>query len=316
MNSDKKEFYWSNEREPHLNRRKLILKKYPEVKTLIGPDIKLAVSSVLLVLFQLTSAFYVNKLIELPYGFIYFILAVYFIGATFTHSLFLAIHEITHNLAFKGQTPNNWLALFANIPIVFPYAMSFKVYHTLHHRHQGVDGIDVDVPTYKEVNIFRGKIGKSVWAFIQILFYAFRPMFVHPLKLNKWQIINIIFQLTVISVFIYFAGWYALLYLVLADFLAGSLHPMSGHFIAEHYVFNEGQETYSYYGPLNKLAFNVGYHNEHHDFPSIPGSRLPQLKKMAPDFYDTLLVHKSWVMVLIKFISNPNIGLYSRIKRT
>jgi sphingolipid delta-4 desaturase len=194
--------------------------------------------------------------------------------------------------------------------------MSFKVYHTLHHRHQGVDGIDVDVPTYKEVNIFRGKIGKSVWAFIQILFYAFRPMFVHPLKLNKWQIINIIFQLTVISVFIYFAGWYALLYLVLADFLAGSLHPMSGHFIAEHYVFNEGQETYSYYGPLNKLAFNVGYHNEHHDFPSIPGSRLPQLKKMAPDFYDTLLVHKSWVMVLIKFISNPNIGLYSRIKRT
>ena len=316
MNSDKKEFYWSNEREPHLNRRKLILKKYPEVKTLIGPDIKLAVSSVLLVLFQLTSAFYVNKLIELPYGFIYFIIAVYFIGATFTHSLFLAIHEITHNLAFKGQTPNNWLALFANIPIVFPYAMSFKVYHTLHHRHQGVDGIDVDVPTYKEVNIFRGKIGKSVWAFIQILFYAFRPMFVHPLKLNKWQIINIIFQLTVISVFIYFAGWYALLYLVLADFLAGSLHPMSGHFIAEHYVFNEGQETYSYYGPLNKLAFNVGYHNEHHDFPSIPGSRLPQLKKMAPDFYDTLLVHKSWVMVLIKFISNPNIGLYSRIKRT
>lgn len=64
------------------------------------------------------------------------------------------------------------------------------------------------------------------------------------------------------------------------------------------------------------LAFNVGYHNEHHDFPSIPGSRLPKLKKMAPDFYDTLLVHKSWVMVLVKFISDPYVGLYSRIKRT
>jgi len=315
MIKEKKEFYWSNEREPHLNRRKQILKKYPEVKTLIGPDIKLALSTVLLVFIQLTSAVFVHKLLDFQFGFVYFILAVYLFGATFTHSLFLAIHEITHNLAFKGQIRNNLLALFANIPIVFPYAMSFKVYHTLHHRHQGVDGIDVDVPTYKEVSLFSGKIGKTVWAFIQILFYAFRPMFVHPLKLNKWQIINVVFQLTAISVFIYFAGWYALLYLVLADFLAGSLHPMSGHFIAEHYVFKEGQETYSYYGPLNKLAFNVGYHNEHHDFPSIPGSRLPQLKKMAPDYYDTLLVHKSWVMVLVKFITNPDIGLFSRIKR-
>jgi len=315
MEVNQTDFYWSNEREPHLNRRKLILQKYPEVRTLIGPDIKLAVSTIILVLFQLISAFFVNRLLELPYGFIYFILAVYFIGATFTHSLFLAIHEITHNLAFKGQTRNNWLALFANIPIVFPYAMSFKVYHTMHHRHQGVEGIDVDVPTKKEAKIFRGVIGKSIWAFIQILFYAFRPMFVHPMKLNKWQIINVIFQLTVITVFLYFAGWYALLYLILADFFAGSLHPMSGHFIAEHYVFKEGQETYSYYGPLNLLAFNVGYHNEHHDFPSIPGSRLPRLKKLAPDFYDNLLVHKSWVMVLLKFISEPYIGLYSRIKR-
>lgn len=98
----KRDFYWSKEREPHLNRRKEILNKHPEVRNLIGPDIKLAYTTIFLVVFQLASAFFIHKLIELPYGFLYFILAAYFIGATVTHSLFLAIHEITHNLAFRG----------------------------------------------------------------------------------------------------------------------------------------------------------------------------------------------------------------------
>jgi sphingolipid delta-4 desaturase len=293
------------------------MQKYPEIKKLVGNDIRLAYVTVGLVIIQMAIAVLMGMH---PFGTgltetISFILISYIIGATINHALFLAIHEITHNLAFKKTTSNNWLALVANIPIVFPYAMSFKIYHAMHHRDQGKDGIDVDIPAYPEARIFRGYFGKFIWAFTQILFYAFRPVFVHPLKINKWQVINLLFQIGVMAIFIPLAGWTSLLYLLVSDFFAGSLHPLAGHFISEHYVFKEGQETYSYYGPLNKLAFNVGYHNEHHDFPGLPGSRLPELRRIAHEYYDPLHVHKSWTMVLLKFIFNPSVNLFSRIKR-
>lgn len=48
----------------------------------------------------------------------------------------------------------------------------------------------------------------------------------------------------------------------------------------------QGQETYSYYGSMNQLTYNVGFHNEHHDFPQIPHTRLyrvPLLSHLAHD---------------------------------
>ena len=306
----KDDFFWADQRDFHHGRRLKILASHPEVRKLMGQDKRLIFVTIFLVITQLAIAFFIGKVNTL-----YFILITYFIGATISHILFLAIHEITHNLAFKKQVQNNWLALIANLPIVFPYAMSFKIYHNMHHVYQGKVGLDVDIPTPREAKIFRGKIGKLVWEMLQIFFYAFRPIFVHPIKLTKWQTINIIFQIAVMAIFLPFAGWSGLLYLLLSIVISGGLHPLAGHFIAEHYVFKEGQETYSYYGPLNKLIFNVGYHNEHHDFPSIPGYRLPKLRKLAPEFYDSLYYHTSYISVILRFIFSPTVSLYSRVKR-
>jgi sphingolipid delta-4 desaturase len=304
------DFYWVNDREPHFQRRKEILQKHPEVTKLFGIDSNLKYWTVGIVIVQMTIAFYAHQLHWVP-----FLLISYFVGATIAQALFLAIHEITHDLAFRSKKQNNLLAFFANLPIVFPYAISFKYYHSLHHWDQGKDGVDADIPLVGEARFFRGGLGKFLWFLNQIVFYAARPAFVKPMKKDKWLLYNIIFQVIAMAIFLPFAGWAGVAYLLLSLVLAGSLHPTSGHFISEHYVFHEGQETYSYYGPLNKITFNVGYHNEHHDFPTIPGSRLPELKKLAPEYYDNLYAYTSWTSVIVDFLFRKDINLFSRTKR-
>lgn len=131
-------------------------------------------------------------------------------------------------------------------------------------------------------------------------------------------------MLTFDALLVHFFGWRPLVYLLLSSFFAGSLHPCAAHFIAEHYLMNDvepgsvqslAQETTSYYGWLNILCYNVGYHNEHHDFPSVPWTRLPALRALAPEYYDTLPQHKSWPYVTYRFITDPKIGMWSRAKR-
>ena len=63
------------------------------------------------------------------------------------------------------------------------------------------------------------------------------------------------------------------------------------------------------------MSAQVGYHNEHHDFASIAWTRLPALRALAPEFYDTLPAHPSWPMVIVNFIRDPEVGIFSRAKR-
>merc|ERR1711988_86646 len=122
-------------------------------------------------------------------------------------------------------------------------------------------------------------------------------------------------QITFNLLVYFYSGRNGVLYLILGTLLGMGIHPLAGHFVAEHYTFITGQETYSYYGPLNIFSLNVGYHNEHHDFPFIPGSRLPLLREMASEFYDTLPHHESWSAVIWQYINDPNICPHSRVKR-
>ncbi|KAI0360427.1 dihydroceramide delta-4-desaturase [Trametes cingulata] len=310
---DPTEFLWLMTEEPHRTRRMAIMKAHPEVTKLMGhePLTKWVVLGV--VSLQIAIACLLRRMHPLSP---LFLLCAYVVGGTANHNLFLAIHEITHNLAFKSVKANKTLAVFANLPIGIPYSAAFKRYHIEHHKYLGEDGIDTDLPTRFELLCLNNVLGKVFFATFQILFYALRPGFVRTQAFTQWHFVNLVTQLVFDYVLVKTFGARPLIYLLMSSFFAGSLHPLAGHFIAEHYVWDGlHQETYSYYGPLNILAYNVGYHNEHHDFPSVPWTRLPALRALAPEFYDTIPCHPSWPMVIVNFIRDPEVGIFARVKR-
>lgn len=142
----------------------------------------------------------------------------------------------------------------------------------------------MDLPTELEARLMSSVPGKLFYMFNQTVgghfacsnfystillqwFYAFRPVIVRPKPFTMWHALNVFYEIFFIFAIIRAWGWGPIFYFLASVHLAGSWHPLASHFIAEHYVFAGELETCSYYGILNYLTWNVGYHNEHHDFP-------------------------------------------------
>jgi sphingolipid 4-desaturase/C4-monooxygenase len=303
-------FYWSDAPEPHAERRRLMLARYPQIKELYGPCPRTKYVCLALVASQLFAAYAVRDV-----GWVWVVLVAYGFGGVVNQALLLAIHELSHQLAFKGSWKNRLFAVLINLPVGVPVAETFRYYHLLHHVHQGDARLDTDLPTELEGRFVRGAFGKVLWLSLQGFAYALRPLLVHPKRPSIAELGNLVVQLAFDAAVLHFWGLKALAYLPIGSLAVMGLHPIAGHYISEHYVFRAGQETYSYYGPLNRLAFNVGYHNEHHDFPYIAGSRLPELRRLAPEFYADLMQHESWTLTLWHYVTRPSLGGFSRIKR-
>lgn len=308
----KTDFTYSQNPEPHRIRTKQILKEHPEIRNFIGKNPYTLFFIIGLVSFQIVLAFLLaDESWWLIVG------AAYLLGAFADHALFVMIHECTHQLLFKGRTANRIAALIANLPQIIPSAISFERYHIKHHSFQGVHELDADLPNYWEARLINSYfIGKVLWLLFYPFFQLFRVSRLRELKhFDLWTGINILTQVCFTAAIIIFADAGAIIFLLLSFFFSVGLHPLGARWIQEHYIVHEQQETYSYYGPLNKVAFNVGYHNEHHDFPSIPWNKLPQIRKNAPGYYNSLYYHRSWFRLFFRFLFDQEISLFSRIIR-
>lgn len=307
-----KEFLFSEETEPHKKRTKDILAKHPEVKQLIGKNPYSFLFIVLVVMLQLCIAI----LLRHESWWIVLIIA-YLVGAFANHNLYVLIHEATHNLIFKNRTANTFAAITADLVNVAPGAISFRTYHLKHHSFQGHYDLDADLASKWEAKLIgHSFIGKAIWLILFPLFQALRPPRLREIKFsNKWTYVNWFFVFGMDALVIIFLGPISFLYLVSSFFFSIGFHPLGARWIQEHYITYPPQETYSYYGILNIPALNVGYHNEHHDFPSIPWNNLPKVREAAPEWYNSLHYHTSWFLLFFKFLFDPSITLFSRVVR-
>lgn len=308
---DLRNFHYMEHDEPHATRRKMILEKHPEIKGLMKPDTYSVFLTFVLVSLQVTIIYLIK---DTP-GWLFGILTLV-LGGTISHALFVLIHDLTHYTAFKSLKLNQLIAIIANFGQGVPSAVSFGRYHGDHHIFLGRPNYDPDLPTQWEIGFFRGTIKKLIFLIILPFFYSLRPYVVSPKPPNFMEIVNLVMVFTW-DYFIYQTfGIRGLLYLIPGTLMGLGINPVSLHIMAEHYEFVKGQDTYSYYGPFNFVNLNMGYHIEHHDFPNIPWTRLPEVRKIAPEFYDNLPAHSSYLLVLYKYIFDPNFGAWCRIGRT
>jgi sphingolipid delta-4 desaturase len=319
------QFYPVDNLHAHPGRKREILASHPELKKLSGYEWKTKYLAVLLVVAGLTITALVGKYWnDIPLW--AFAILVYVVGTPLNHASAMVIHECSHGLSAGSMLENRMIAIFVNFPMGVPAAMSFCRYHPVHHSHMGVIGQDLDLPPYAELNIVgNDSIKKLIWHSLYMFSYGLRPVGWGTKQVcTGWEALNIAIQLTVDAVMVYMFGYGALLYMFLGTFFAFGLHPCGAHFIQEHYKLHDGphnseghvQETFSYYGWLNPFILNVGYHNEHHDLSTVPWTRLPTIKKTAPEYYDSLHSHTSILDIFRVFHSRKDIGPYSRVCRS
>ncbi len=294
----------------HRDRAKKILKSHPEVRSLMGPNPWTSLFILALVASQIFIGYW---LVDKPWWVI--LISAYVIGAFISHGLYVLVHEVCHNLIFKTPWINKILGFICDVGIGFPSSVSFSKYHMIHHAHLEYDH-DPDIVAYWEGKLVGNKTWrKALWLCFFFVSQGFTrtPKVKNAKLMDAWVAANMIFvTLTLLSIG-FLVSWWVIAYLLFSTFFALGLHPLGGRWLQEHYVFEQGQETYSYYGPLNWVGFNIGYHNEHHDLMSIPWNRTPKLRKMAPEFYDNLVTHKSLTKVAWDFIRKPEMSPFSRI---
>ena len=267
----------------------------------MGAEPRLALVSVTAVLTQL----YLGYLLRAA-SWAAVLLAAYLVGGSLWLLQFTLQHDAQHRNVFGPRWPllNDALAWLLGAPALVPYRFGRRQKHLAHHRHLGEPGRDADRPSDRQVALSRRRGGR-------LLFLLVAPLASRARQLRRPADAAQTMLLTAGALLL--GGPRTVAYLALGPLLGRTLHPFGAALLCSH-SYGPGNQavTYSYRGPLNWLFLNTGYHIEHHDFPSIPCSRLAQVTRLAPEFYDHLPRVDSWFTCMVNFVTGPGRDLTTR----
>jgi sphingolipid delta-4 desaturase len=136
---------------------------------------------------------------------------------------------------------------------------------------------------------------KAIWLMLFPFFQVTRPPRLKAIKMwDRWFSINLACAVAYDVAIVYFCGWAGFLYLVFAFLFSIGLHPVGlAGFRSITLTISTRRRSVTM-GRSIWLALNMGYHNEHHDLPSIPWNNLPKLRANGAGVLQQSEVHSSW----------------------
>lgn len=310
------DFFRMPGQDPHKARARAILEAHPEVRRLFGRNPWTAAITLAIVVAQAVIACWLGTL-GLGYWWLALLVALS-VGVFANHALYVVIHDATHDTVFRSPFLNRMVLVLADLPNVVPGAIGFRSYHLLHHSGRSRYDVDPDIPNVWEARLVRDVWWrKAIWLFCFPFLQLTRIHKVPPVNLfSGWAFANYFACAAYVIAISWFFGLNGAVYLFSCFWFSTGLHPLGARWISEHYTLDPSHDTTSYYGPINKVALNIGFHNEHHDFPRIPWNHLPQLRVIAPEYYETLPIHTSWTRLFVDFLFDKRYTLFARVVRT
>lgn len=321
----------------HLERKKKMLKEYPNILKLYGHNPYTALIVLACFVAQTALALYAANA---PFGTI--LLLSMTIGGFLSFDLSILGHEAVHGLIFENSVAANRITSMVSFIPVFlgPFASFWTFEHMWHHnvvtdkaaRYGKQSNSFIVKVLYISIFINLAQIGIGLIVpilFLRILLGLVTSLASHlslsnilplsvrvppwnrfPQTINRWLVLNSAMCITYQYLLLSYGNRWSVVYLLLANLFANGLSPLGMRQVQEHYVKTPGQPTYSLYnGIWSWFTLNAGYHTEHHDFPKIPWNKLPALTKIAPEYYKKIDHYTSYTGLMVEFLTTPGIPM-------